>query len=62
MIATENEADWWYENRNVHGQQLRAAIKTRQAQALTQVKLRERLAASTKTPSPVVAGDSPKLA
>ena len=55
MIATENQSGWWYENPNVHGQQLRAAIKTRQAQALTRAKLRARLAASKKTPSPVVA-------
>ena len=62
MIATENEADWWYENRNLHGQQLRAAVKTRQAQDLTPAKLRERLAGSKKPPSPVVACDAPKLA
>ena len=49
------EADWWFKNRNVHGQQLLAAVKSGEAQVWTQEKLRGRIAASTKRPSPPVA-------
>ena len=55
-FATEaEEAEWWYKNRNVHGKQLLAAVKSGRAQVLTKEKLRERIAASKKTPAPVVA-------
>ncbi len=55
-FATEaEEAKWWYKNRNVHGKQLLAAVKNGEAQLLTKDKLRERIAASKKTPAPVVA-------
>jgi predicted DNA binding CopG/RHH family protein len=55
-FATEaDEAEWWYKNRNVHGKQLLAAVKSGEAQVLTREKLRERIAASRKPPSPVVA-------
>jgi predicted DNA binding CopG/RHH family protein len=55
-FATEaEEAEWWYNNRNIHGKQLRAAAKTGEAQVLTRGKLLERIAASKKTPAPVVA-------
>ena len=55
-FATEaEEADWWYKNRNKDGRELRAAIKTGHATLLTKQKLRERIAASKKTPAPVVA-------
>ena len=55
-FATETqEAVWWYENRNRHGKQLLAAVKNGEAQVLTKEKLRERIAASRKTPAPVVA-------
>ena len=54
-LATEaEEAEWWYKNRNVHGKQLLAAVKSGEAQVLTKEKLRERIAASKKTPAPVV--------
>ena len=55
-FATEaEEAEWWYQNRNVHGKQQLAAVKGGQAQVLTKTKLLERLAASKKAPAPVVA-------
>jgi hypothetical protein len=50
-FATEaEEAEWWYKNRNIHGKQLLAAVKSGKAQVLTKEKLRERIAASKKTP------------
>ena len=55
-FATEaEEAEWWFKNRNIHGKQLLAAVKSGDAQVLTRDKLLERLAASRKTPAPVVA-------
>ena len=55
-FATEaEEAEWWFKNRNIHGKQLLAAVKSGEAQVLTKDKLLERLAASRKTPAPVVA-------
>jgi len=55
-FATEaEEAEWWYRNRNIHGKQMFAAVKSGEAQVLTKEKLRERIAASRKTPAPVVA-------
>ena len=55
-FATEaEEAAWWYENRNAHGKELLAAVKSGEAQVLTKEKLLARLAASKKTPAPVVA-------
>jgi predicted DNA binding CopG/RHH family protein/uncharacterized DUF497 family protein len=55
-FATEaEEAEWWYKNRNIHGKQLLAAAKNGEAQVLTKDKLRERIAASKKTPAPTVA-------
>jgi hypothetical protein len=54
-FATEaEEAEWWYNNRNIHGKQLLAAAKNDEAQVLTKEKLRERIAASRKTPAPTV--------
>jgi hypothetical protein len=36
MFATEaEEAEWWYKNRNVHGKELLAAVKSGEAQILT---------------------------
>lgn len=49
------EAQWWYQNRNVHGKQLLAAVKTGEAKILTKEELRRRIEASKKTPAPVVA-------
>jgi len=49
------EAKWWYENRETHGKQLLAAVKSGEAQILTKEKLLARIAASKKTPAPVVA-------
>jgi predicted DNA binding CopG/RHH family protein len=55
-FATEaEEAEWWYKNRNIHGKQLLAAVKSGEAKILTREKLLERIAASRKTPAPVVA-------
>ena len=53
-FATEaEEAEWWYKNRNIHGKQLLAAVKSGEAQVLTKGKLRERIAASRKTAAPL---------
>ncbi len=55
-FATEaEEADWWYKNRNIHGKQLLAAVKSGAAQVLKKEKLRDRIAAFKRTPAPVVA-------
>jgi len=55
-FATEaEEAEWWFKNRNIHGKQLLTAVKSGEAQVLTKDKFLERLAASRKTPAPVVA-------
>ena len=55
-FATEaEEAEWWFQNRKVHEKQLVAAGKTGEAQILTKERLMERVAASRKTPAPVVA-------
>src|SRR5438128_1918337 len=55
-FSTEaEEAEWWYKNRNQHGKQLLAAVKSGEAQVLTKAKLRERIAASKKRAAPVVA-------
>jgi hypothetical protein len=53
FAAEAEEAEWWYQNRNIHGKQLLAAVKNGEAQVLTNEKLRERIAASRKTPAPV---------
>ena len=47
-FATEaEEAEWWYRNRNVHGKQLLAAVKSGEAQVLTKEALLRRIAASS---------------
>ncbi len=48
------EAEWWYENRNLHGKQQLSAVKNGEAQVLTKAKLQERIAASKKAAAPVV--------
>lgn len=56
VFNTESEeAKWWFKNRNTHGKQLLAAVKSGEAQVLTKEKLLERIAASKKTAAPVVA-------
>ena len=55
-FATEaEEAAWWHKNRNQHGKELLAAVKSGEAQVLTKAKLKERIAASRKAAAPVVA-------
>ena len=55
-FATEaEEAAWWHENRNQHGKELLAAVKSGEAQVLTKAKLLERISASKKAAAPVVA-------
>ena len=45
LFTTEaEEAEWWYKNRNIHGQQLLTKVKNGQAQVLTKAKLLERIA------------------
>lgn len=54
-FATEaKEAQWWYENRNLHGKQLLAAMTDGGTQVLTKAKLQERIAASKKAAAPAV--------
>ncbi len=55
FAAEAEEAAWWHENRNQHGKELLAAVKSGEAQVLTKAKLLERIAASKKAPAPVVA-------
>jgi hypothetical protein len=56
VFATEaEEAEWWYQKRDLHGKQLLAAVKSGGAQVLTKEKLRTRIASSRKKASPVVA-------
>ena len=56
VFATEaEEADWWYQNRNFHGKQLLAAVKSGEAKILTREELLRRIEASKKKPAPVVA-------
>jgi predicted DNA binding CopG/RHH family protein len=55
-FATEaEEAEWWYKNRKVHGEQLMAEVTSGQAQVLTKEKLRERIATSKNKAALVVA-------
>lgn len=55
-FSTEaEEAEWWYKNRDKHGRQLVAAVKSGEARVLTKDALQERIAAARKAPSPVVA-------
>jgi hypothetical protein len=49
------EADWWYRNREVHGKELLASVKSGEAQILTREKLLARIEAPKKKPAPVVA-------
>lgn len=55
FASEAGEAGWWYKNHEVHGRQLLAAANSGEARTLTKKKLLERIAASRKTPSPVVA-------
>lgn len=58
MAAFANEAEeaeWWYKNRNAHGNQMLAAVRDGEASVLTKAKLRERIAASKKPAAPTVA-------
>ena len=55
-FATEQEeTEWWYKNRHVHDKIFHAAAKIGEAQTLTREKRWERISASKKKPSPVVA-------
>ena len=48
IFTTEaEEAEWWYKNRDIHGQQLLTAVKNGQAQLLTKAKLLQRIASQT---------------
>jgi len=49
------EAEWWYRNRKLHGEELQSAVQSGEAKVLTKEKLLERVAASRKAPAQVVA-------
>ncbi len=51
----DSVSDSYTLNRNIHGKQLLTAVKNGKAGVLTKEKLRERIAASKKTPAPTVA-------
>lgn len=54
-FATEaEEAAWWYANREQHGKELLAGVKTGEAHVLTKAKLQERITSSKKASAPVV--------
>jgi hypothetical protein len=56
VFATEaEEADWWYKNRKLHGEQLLAAVRSGEAKILTKDEILRRIEASKKKPAPVVA-------
>jgi hypothetical protein len=56
VVASEaEEADWWYKNRRVLDKEFLAAARSGEAQILTRERLLARIAASKKTPAPVVA-------
>jgi predicted DNA binding CopG/RHH family protein len=48
------EAEWWYKNRKTHGKQMLDAVKNREPEVLTKEKLRQRIAASKRSPAPAV--------
>lgn len=48
-FATEaQEAQWWFDNRETHGGQLRAAVRSGEAQVLTPEMLHQRIETSAK--------------
>jgi hypothetical protein len=49
FATAAEEAEWWYRNRNVHGKQLHAAVKSGSAQVLTKKKLLEWITACKNT-------------
>jgi len=52
VFATEaEESKWWFKNRGIQGEELLAAVRSGEVQALTKEKLRERLATSKKAPA-----------
>jgi len=55
FATEEEEADWWYRNREVHDQELLDAVRSGEAQILTREKLLARIEASKKRPAPGVA-------
>ena len=55
FASEREEADWWYKNRKIHGEQFQAAVKSGDASVLTRERLLERIAASKKAPAQVVA-------
>ncbi len=55
-FSTEaEEAEWWYRNRKIHGEQLLAAVRSGEAETLSREKLQERIKLSKKAPATVVA-------
>ena len=60
-FATEGEeADWWYQNRELHGKIMHAAMKRGETKILTKELLLARLEASKKKPVPAIAPRIPE--
>jgi predicted DNA binding CopG/RHH family protein len=55
FASEAEEAAWWFRNRKVHEKEFVAAAANGDAQVLTRERLMERIEASRKRPSPVVA-------
>jgi predicted DNA binding CopG/RHH family protein len=54
FASEAEEAKWWYKNREVHGKEFLAAVRSGEAQILSKEKLLARLAASKRSAAPVV--------
>jgi predicted DNA binding CopG/RHH family protein len=55
FASESEEAEWWFQNRKTHEKEFVSAVKSGQAQVLTKTRLMDRIAASKKVASPVVA-------
>jgi hypothetical protein len=61
FASEAEEAEWWYTNREAHGEQMLAAVRCGEAQVLTNEKLRERIAASRRVLAPDGGASNPRI-
>jgi len=54
FLSEAEEAAWWYQNREAHGEQTLGAVNRGDAQTLSKDRLRERIEAAKRKPTPVV--------